>query len=130
MFTRWWRLDEEGRRDVWRLYGAFTALMCVGSCVGAAAWAVGMLQYAASVTVTVNIRDYPFPQPNPTLSTSQFLSIFADLYSYSAWHAPLYSVEVLCLSIVKLTVLDRMEDFSAPHGGLRGRGTWAKAGGW
>ncbi len=128
MFTRWWRLDEEGRRDVWRLYGVFTALMCVGSCVGAAAWAVSMEASAADLIFSVNIRKYPFPQPNPNYSLSQILSIAANGYTYGAWTKFLYPIEVLCLSIVKLTVLDRMEDFSAPQDDLRNTQRWAKAG--
>jgi len=128
MFTRWWRLDEEGRRDVWRLYGVFTALMCVGSCVGAAAWAVGMESSAAALIFSVNIHEYPIPQPNPNYSFSQILSIGANSHTYDAWTKFLYPIEFLCLSIVKLTVLDRMEDFAAPQGDLRDKGRWAKAG--
>jgi hypothetical protein len=128
MFTRWWRLDEEGRRDVWRLYGVFTALMCVGSCVGAAAWAVSMEASASILIVSFNNRDYPFPQPNPNYSSFQILSIFANGYTYGAWWKFMYPIEFLCLSIVKLTVLDRMEDFSAPRDDLRNKERWAKAG--
>jgi len=125
MFTRWWRLDEEGRRDVWRLYGVFTALMCVGSCVGAAAWAVSMESSAAALVFAVNNRDYPFPQPNPNYSLSQILSIGANSYTYAAWWKFMYPIEVLCLSIVKLTVLDRMKDFFVES---RDKERWAKAG--
>ena len=50
MFARWWRLDEDGRRSVWRLYGVFTASMCFGSCMGAAAWAVNMASAKAFYT--------------------------------------------------------------------------------
>ena len=57
MFARWWRLDEEGRQGVWRLYGVFTAIMCVGSCVGVATWVVGMSDSVVSLTGTVNIRE-------------------------------------------------------------------------
>ena len=128
MFVRWWRLDEDGRQDVWRLYGVFTALMCVGSCVGAAAWAVSMLSNAADVTHAVNIREYPFPQPNPLHSTSQMLSYLASSYTFNAWFQFLYPVEVLCLSVVKLIVLDRMQDFSAPQGESGRRERWVTAG--
>jgi len=128
MFTRWWRLDEEGRRDVWRLYGVFTALMCVGSCVGAAAWAVSMKESAAALVFSVNNREHPVPQPNPNYSLSQILSIAANGFTYGAWMKFLYPIEFLCLSIVKLTVLDRMEDFSAPQGDSRDKERWVKAG--
>ena len=39
----------------------------------------------------------------------------------------MYPFEVLCLSIVKLTVLDRMEDFCAPKGESRRRERWVKS---
>jgi hypothetical protein len=125
MFTRWWRLDEEGRRNVWRLYGVFTALMCVGSCAGAAAWAVDMQSSAAALIFAVQLRDYPFPMPNPNYDLPQLISIIAIKYYYAAWHEFLYPIEVLCVSIVKLTVLNRMVDFSVE---LRDKERWAKAG--
>jgi len=106
----------------------FTALMCVGSCVGAAAWAVSMLSNAADVTHAVNIREYPFPQPNPLHSTSQLLSYLASSFTFNAWFQFLYPVEVLCLSVVKLIVLDRMQDFSAPQGESGRRERWVTAG--
>ncbi len=127
MFVRWWRLDEDGRQDVWRLYGVFTALMCVGSCVGAAAWAVSVPTSAADLTFSVNIREYPFPQPNPYHSPSQMLSYLASCFNFGALFQIMYPLEVLCLSIVKLTVLDRMQDFCAPKGDLRRRERWVKA---
>ena len=47
MFTRCWRLDEEGLQDVrmcgW-LQGVIMALMRIGSCVGAAARAINMVE--------------------------------------------------------------------------------------
>jgi len=125
MFTRWWRLDEEGRRDVWRLYGVFTALMCVGSCVGVAVWTVRMGLSAAALFVSVNNRLYPPPMLNPNYSLPQILSILANSYTYSAGDNFLYPIEFLCLSIVKLTVLDRMEDFFVE---LRDKERWARAG--
>jgi hypothetical protein len=128
MFARWWRLDEEGRQGVWRLYGVFTAIMCVGSCVGVATWVFGMLDSAAALTIAVNLREYPFPQPNPNFSPDELLSLVATDYLYSACFQFLYPVDVLCICIVKLTVLDRMEVFSAPRDDLHRRQRWVKAG--
>jgi len=125
MFTRWWRLDEEGRRDVWRLYGVFTALMCVGSCLGVATWAFRMEEAVAFFILSVNLRLYPLPMPNPNYSLPQIISILANSYTYTAWADFLYPIDFLCLSIVKLTVLDRMVDFFVE---LRDKERWAKAG--
>ena len=127
MFARWRRLDEEGRQGVWRLYGVFTAIMCAGSCVGVATWVFSMLNSASVLTSAVNLREYPFPQPNPNYSPSELLSLVATDYLYTACVAFLYPVEVLCLSIVKLTVLDRMEVFSAPRDDVNRRQRWVKA---
>jgi hypothetical protein len=128
MFVRWWRLDEDGRQDVWRLYGVFTALMCVGSCVGAAAWSVSMLSAAAEITFSVNVRAFPFPQPNPHYSPSQLLSFLATSFTFGSLFSLLYPVEVLCLSVVKLAVLDRMQHFSATQGESGRRERWVTAG--
>jgi hypothetical protein len=128
MFARWRRLDEEGRQGVWRMYGVFTAIMCAGSCVGVATWVVSMSASVVSLTGTVNLREYPFPQRNPNYSLSELLSLLATDYLYLAWFEFLYPVEVLCICIVKLTVLDRMEEFSSPRDDLRRMQRGVKAG--
>jgi hypothetical protein len=42
MFYRWWLLDTDARKRVWRLYGWYSALMLFGSCFGAVTWAAWM----------------------------------------------------------------------------------------
>ena len=44
MLYLWWRMEEEGRRRVWSLYGWFCGLMVCGSCFGAVTWAARMMQ--------------------------------------------------------------------------------------
>ena len=61
-------------------------------------------------------------------SLSELLSLLAADYLYLAWFEFLYPVEVLCICIVKLTVLDRMEEFSSPRDDLRRMQRWVKAG--
>ena len=56
MFTLWWRMGEEGRNDVWRLYGIFTALMCIGSCAGAVAFGANMRYLAGTYAVITDLR--------------------------------------------------------------------------
>ena len=61
MFVRWWRLDSEHRLRIWKLYGWFTGLVCVGSCAGAvcyAAWAQWLYNY------------YLSPRPTPFTNTT------------------------------------------------------------
>jgi hypothetical protein len=43
MLYLWWRMEEEGRRRVWSLYGWFCGLMVCGSCFGAVTWAARMM---------------------------------------------------------------------------------------
>jgi hypothetical protein len=123
MFARWWRLDEEGRQGVWRLYGVFTAFMCIGSCVGAAAWAVNMVSSKAFYTFGRYV--YKFDQPDSVYTPVELASMANYSQVSIAAFQLLYSVEFLCLSIVKLFVLDRMEDFFVE---TRDKERWAKAG--
>jgi hypothetical protein len=51
MHIRWRRLDEYDRARVWKHYGWFSALMCIGCCAGAvsfAAWAEWLRYYYLS----------------------------------------------------------------------------------
>jgi hypothetical protein len=55
LFLRWWRLDSHHRLRIWKLYGWFTGLVCVGSCTGAvcyAAWAQWLYNYYLSLRPT------------------------------------------------------------------------------
>ncbi len=118
MFVRWWRLDEEGRQCVWWLYGVFTAFMCVGSVIGAAAWCFQ----------TLTIASFFIFSKNPLHSSqSNQLSSLATIQTYSALFLFLYPLEVFCLSTVKLAVLDRMQDFCAAPGCARDKHMWRTA---
>ena len=50
MFRRWWRLDDYDRGLIWKHYGWFCGLMCIGCCLAAvsfmawAQWLVGFYQ--------------------------------------------------------------------------------------
>ena len=106
MFLRWRRMDGEGRRGVWRLYGMFSGLMLCGSCVGAVSWATRMMNLVHGILG--NHR-----QSNTTLA--QQFSRFALSFSWRAAFSVFYAIEFLCLSAAKLMVLDRMSDFAAPQ---------------
>jgi hypothetical protein len=107
MFVRWRRMDAEGRRGVWRLYGWFSGLMLCGSCFGAVAWGAAMQILALSFNANNN--------PSSTLTKAQYWSIFAQIYRWLAAFAVLYAIEFLCLSAAKLMVLDRMMEFVVPR---------------
>ena len=103
MFFRWWRLDEDGRRRVWRLYGWFSGLMLCGSCIGAVTWAAWMQRL---------INNYS-GNDDTTLSDAQSMSLFAISVRWQAVFSVTYAMEFLCLSVAELMVLDRMRNFAA-----------------
>jgi hypothetical protein len=117
MFYRWWRMEEEDRGRVWRLYGWFTALMACGSCVGAVAWAARIM----------NLVGIYKANGNQAPAQSHSSPLFALAYSWRAAFVVTYAVEFLCLSAAKLMVLDRMSVFAAPVD-TGARRQWAAAG--
>jgi hypothetical protein len=111
MFYRWWRMEEEDRGRVWRLYGWFTALMACGSCIGAVAWAANMM----------NLVNF-FKGHTTTVELAEKTSIFALAYSWYAVFLVTYAVEFLCMCAAQLMVLDRLSVFAAQQDeGLRTR---------
>ena len=50
-----------------------------------------------------------------SLDTSQQYSMFARSYSYRPAFSVTYAIELLCLSVAKLLVLDRMLEISTPQ---------------
>jgi hypothetical protein len=113
-----WRMDEEGRRREWQLYGWFCGLMVCGSCFGVVTWAARMLNL-------VNVYN-----GNDAISRRDFIpsaSLFALSYSWLAVFFVTYAIEFMCLSAARLMVLDRMSDFAAGQDeGARKR--WAAGG--
>jgi hypothetical protein len=112
MFRLWWRMDEEGRQRVWRLYGWFTGLLLCGSCIGAVSWASRLITQlnsfrADDLLSTGNAEVYP-----------QAFSIFALAYSWEAAHEVTFAIDFLFLSAAQLMVLDRMSDFVTSQGDI------------
>ena len=97
-------MDGEGRRRLWRLYGWFSGLMCVGSVFGAVTWAFYMQALVANFTANFT----PGLSPAPV----QLLNAQGQYWS-AAFYVP-YAIEFLCLSVAKLLVLHRMADFAVP----------------
>jgi hypothetical protein len=118
MLYLWRRMDEEGRRRVWSLYGWFCWLMVCGSCFGAVTWAARMMQFVNNI----NSDD-----ADSRGDLVQQMSFGARAYSWAAVFAVMYAMEFLCLSAARLMVLDRMSDFAAGQDeGTRKR--WAAGG--
>ena len=97
---------------MWRLYGWFSGLTTCGSCFGAVAWAVNMMQL-------VN-----FFKGN---ASAQDRSLIALSLSWKSAFLVAYAIEFLCMCAAKLMVLDRMMVFAAPPGAGMPK-LWAAAG--
>jgi hypothetical protein len=118
MLYLWWRMDEEGRRRVWSLYGWFCGLMVCGSCFGAVTWAARMVLLE---------NGFNGSEANLRGDFYQLTSLIALSYSWYAVFLVMYAIEFLCLSAARLMVLDRMSDFAAGQDeGTRKR--WAAGG--
>jgi hypothetical protein len=118
MLYLWWRMEEEGRRRVWSLYGWFCGLMVCGSCFGAVTWAARMM----------NLEN--FFDSNDAASRRNFvqhMSSIALSYSWAAVFTVMYAIDFLCLSAARLMVLDRMSDFAAGKDEVT-RKRWAAGG--
>jgi hypothetical protein len=104
MLYLWWRMDEEGRRRVWSLYGRFCGLMVCGSCFGAVTWAARMMQLENGFNAQDAFTRRDFVQE---------MSLGALSFSWGAVYLVTYAIEFLCLSAAKLMVLDRMSVYAA-----------------
>ena len=118
MLYLWWRMDEEGRRRVWSLYGWFCGLMVCGSCFGAVTWAARMMQLENGFNAQDAFSRRDFVQQ---------WSLFALTHSWFAVFLVMYAIEFLCLSAARLMVLDRMSDFAAGQDEVT-RKRWAAGG--
>jgi len=107
MFFRWWRMDGQGRRRVWRLYGWFSGLMLCGSMFGAVAWGANMQN------LVLNFNTYNNPS---AITPTHFFSSNAQIRRWIAVFSVTYAMEFLCLSVAKLMVLDRISDVPQADG--------------
>ncbi len=118
MLYLWSRMNEEGRRRVWSLYGRFCGLMVCGSCVGAVTWAARM-----SSLENLFFGNDAFSRGDVV----QEWSLIALHYTWNAVFLVMYAIDFLCLSAARLMVLDRMSEFAVGQDeGTRKR--WAAGG--
>jgi hypothetical protein len=118
MLYLWRRMDEEGRRRVWSLYGWFCGLMVCGSCFGVVTWAARMMQL---------VNRFNSDDANSRGDIVQGASLFALTHSLFAVFLVMYAIDFLCLSAARLMVLDRMSDFAAGQD-VGTKKLWAAAG--
>ena len=104
MLYLWWRMDEEGRRRAWSLYGRFCGLMVCGSCFGAVTWAARMME---------RMNGFNGNDAFSRGDRVQQASLVALAESWSSLVHVMYAIDFMCLSAARLMVLDRMSDFAA-----------------
>jgi hypothetical protein len=108
MLYRWWRMDDEGRRRVWKLYVWFTAFMFCGCCFGAFTWSARLQVRLYTLASTL--------ESGTTIESLARLSASRSVaFNWRAAYTVTYAIEFLFLSIAKLVVLERMIEFSAPQ---------------
>jgi len=103
MHVRWQRLGDRGKCFVWRLFGWFTALSCVGSVLGGAA-SLAKMQNLSLFFSAVDA----FGDPTTPLTRAQIWSIVSQSYRWEAAFNTLSPLDFIFLSVSKLLVLDRM----------------------
>jgi hypothetical protein len=107
MLYRWRRIDTDKRQHFWRLYGWFCGLIMCGSCVGAVTWAAWL-----QVIVSLLSGNDPTPLAAGGPRRFQRLLFWAAASRWRVLYVVSYAIEFLCLSVAKLTVLDRMSTFA------------------
>ena len=98
-WLKWAMLKTELKSSVWRHLGRFSSLVCVGSVCGAIAWGAR----------TRALTDY-YSSGGPDISNARSLSLLSSTNVWFAVYNCMYAVEVLCLSVAKLIVLDRLTE--------------------
>ena len=92
---RWVRAGSE--QMMWPKLGWFSAAICVGSALGAAAWAAQMLNFSLY-----------YESNAPGSIRSQSYALLASALKFDATFVVLYGFEFLCLIIAKLLLLGRL----------------------
>lgn len=99
------QLPQDDRKNIWRHYGAFTALIFGGSCFGIITW-YSWMQYLTNNYTGMSL----LPKPS-----EDCFFFFARAEHWYAAHRVTYAVEFLFLSVANVLVLDRMAGFSMPN---------------
>ena len=98
-WLKWARLKTELKVQVWRYFGRFSSLVCVGCICGIIAWSSRTRASVAYFTsFGTGIRD------------DSALSLLSTTMAWIAVYNFFYAVEVMCLSLAKLIVLDRLTE--------------------
>jgi hypothetical protein len=122
-FVRWRRLCGEDKEGLWSLYGYFTGFTCAASCVGVATWTTFLFVFSYNFETNDTdaiVQRFQSLRTNSRLENEEALSQVNRVLSFmgssqthwAAWQI-LNSFEFSFFCIAKLTVLDRLKDFSS-----------------
>ncbi len=118
MFFLWYRLNQDDRRRVWRLYGWFSALMTLGSCIGMVTWLAKMMHLASNLRASDVIQQSA--QASQLRLEGKADLLLAESAKWNAVFSVTYATEFLFLTGAKLLILERMSVF-ATHAPDRSR---------
>ena len=100
-FLLWKRLGRSVKREIWHLFGWFSALAASGCFIGTFAFAANMMQLSEGYEGnTQNPRDF-YPQ-------------YEAVFRWKAVYVALFPLGFMCISIAKLLVLERLYNFVLP----------------
>ena len=100
-FLLWKRLGRSVKREIWHLFGWFSALAASGCFIGTFAFAANMMQLSEGYEGNFqNSRDFNL----------QYEAVFR----WKAVYVALFPLEFMCVSIAKLLVLERLYNFVLP----------------
>jgi hypothetical protein len=100
-FLLWKRLGRSVKREIWHLFGWFSALAASGCFIGTFAFAANMMQLS---------EGYEGNTQNPRDFHLQYESVFR----WKAVYVALFPLGFMCISIAKLLVLERLYNFVLP----------------
>ena len=101
-FVQWKRLDESDQHAIWRLYGMFTFAAFVGSVCGVVTWCLYLaldVFYIDALSLGAN---------DPGRSSAELGASYTLIAAFLVFR----SLAIVCVSVAKLMVLDRMTQFA------------------
>ena len=102
-FLLWKRLGRSIKREIWHLFGWFSALAASGCFIGTFAFAANMMQLSEGFEANLT--------PN---YSRDFNLQYEAVFRWKAVYVALFPLEFMCISIAKLLVLERLYNFVLP----------------
>jgi hypothetical protein len=86
LHVKWWLMNDAAKGKVWRMYGPFTGLMCIGSVFGCVAWSANM-RFVAYYLPVMLANASSIDTASPSTISSSLVSALDAAPSALRWHA-------------------------------------------